>query len=101
VLRDVGSALVSLTKAHDLAARYGGDEFVVLLPGCPRTEVVSVAERVREAIANKVSVEGVTASAGVATIPDDATDSAELVATADAALYAAKHAGRDQVGTPP
>ena len=101
VLRDVGSALVSLTKAHDLAARYGGDEFVVLLPGCPRSEVVNVAERVREAIASKVSVEGVTASAGVATIPDDATDSAELVAIADAALYSAKHAGRDRIGTPP
>jgi len=101
VLRDVGKALVSITKAHDLAARYGGDEFVVLLPGCPRAEVGNVADRVRAAVAAATSPQHVTVSAGVATCPDDAADGATLLAQADAALYAAKHAGRDQTARPP
>ena len=51
VLGEVGRALVSITKASDLAARYGGDEFVVLLPGCARVDVPIVAERLRAAVA--------------------------------------------------
>ncbi|MEX0664086.1 MAG: GGDEF domain-containing protein [Acidimicrobiia bacterium] len=101
VLGAVGRALVSMTKASDLAARYGGDEFVVLLPGCPRSEVAAVAERVRDAVANGVERVPVTISAGVATIPDDALDAEGLVATADAALYVAKHEGRDRTAAPP
>jgi diguanylate cyclase (GGDEF)-like protein len=100
VLRQVGGALVALTKAHDLAARYGGDEFVVLLPGCPRSEVLGVAERVREAITQGVTREPITVSAGVATVPDDATDGDGLVALADGALYAAKRSGRDRTEVP-
>jgi diguanylate cyclase (GGDEF)-like protein len=100
VLRQIGDSLVALTKAHDLAARYGGDEFVVLLPGCPRTEVVGVAERIRDAVTRGVTRELITVSAGVATVPDDADDAEGLVATADAALYIAKRGGRDRTGTP-
>lgn len=100
VLRQVGAALVGLTKAHDLAARYGGDEFVVLLPGCAREEVLGVAERVRSSIAGAVDASEVTVSAGVATVPDDADDANGLVAAADDALYIAKRAGRDRAATP-
>jgi diguanylate cyclase (GGDEF)-like protein len=96
----VGAALVGLTKAHDLAARYGGDEFVVLLPGCARAEVLGVAERVRASIADSVDASEVTVSAGVATVPDDADDANGLVAAADDALYVAKRAGRDRAATP-
>jgi diguanylate cyclase (GGDEF)-like protein len=101
VLGEVGRALVSVTKASDLAARYGGDEFVVLLPGCPRSQVAVVAERVRGAVAQGVQRVAVTISAGVATIPDDALDVEGLVATADAALYVAKREGRDRTSVPP
>jgi len=100
VLGQVGRALVSITKASDLAARYGGDEFVVLLPGCPREEVVEVAERVRDGVSKSTQHMQVTISAGVATLPDDARDAEGLVATADAALYVAKREGRDRTATP-
>lgn len=101
VLGHVGRALVTMTKASDLAARYGGDEFVVLLPGCSRAEVPTVAERVRKAVTDSVKQMSVTVSAGVATVPNDALDADGLVATADAALYAAKRGGRDRTETPP
>ncbi len=100
VLRAVGRALVSMTKASDLAARYGGDEFVVLLPGCSRLEAPTVAERVRQAVTEGLARHAVTVSAGVATVPDDARDAEDLVATADAALYNAKRSGRDRTSTP-
>jgi len=97
VLRGVADALVSNTKNFDVAARYGGDEFVVLLPGCRRDDAMRVAERVRNGIARAVGEAPVTVSAGVASLPDNASDAERLMAAADAALYDAKRNGRDQV----
>jgi diguanylate cyclase (GGDEF)-like protein len=97
VLREVADALVANTKNYDVAARYGGDEFVVLLPGCSRDDAVGVAERVRKGIARAVDGAPVTISAGVATVPDNAHDAGRLIAAADAALYEAKRMGRDRV----
>jgi len=89
--------LVANTKNFDVAARYGGDEFVVLLPGCGRDDAMGVAERVRNEIAREVGEAPVTISVGVATLPDNARDSERLMAAADAALYDAKRTGRDRV----
>jgi diguanylate cyclase (GGDEF)-like protein len=97
VLREVADALVANTKNFDVAARYGGDEFVVLLPGCSRDDALRVAERVRNSIARAVGEAPVTISAGIATVPDNANDAERLMAAADAALYDAKRTGRDRV----
>jgi two-component system cell cycle response regulator len=99
VLREVAAALVANTKNYDVAARYGGDEFVVLLPGCHRDDAMSVAERVRNGIARAVGEAPLTISAGVATVPDNASDAERLMAAADAALYDAKRTGRDKVAS--
>ena len=97
VLREIGAAVASTTKAFDVAARYGGDEFVVLLPGCSAHDAIGVAERVRAELSHEVRAAPVTVSAGVATMPDNARDAERLVAAADAALYEAKRDGRDRV----
>jgi diguanylate cyclase (GGDEF)-like protein len=99
VLCEVAEALVANTKNYDVAARYGGDEFVVLLPGCHRDDAMRVAERVRHGIARAVGEAPVTISAGVATVPDNASDAERLMAAADAALYEAKRTGRDRVSS--
>jgi diguanylate cyclase (GGDEF)-like protein len=96
VLREVAESIVASTKNFDVAARYGGDEFVLLLPGCGSADAVGVAERVRAEIGHRVQAVSVTASAGLATMPDNAYDSDRLVAAADAALYEAKRSGRDR-----
>jgi diguanylate cyclase (GGDEF)-like protein len=96
VLREVGGALVADTKASDLAARYGGDEFVVLLPDCSGDDGLRVAERLRAAVAHEVITLPVTVSAGVGSLPENAGDGERLVAAADAALYDAKRSGRDR-----
>jgi diguanylate cyclase (GGDEF)-like protein len=102
VLRAVGGALRAGTKAYDLPARCGGDEFLVLLPGCGSADALGVADRLRR-VASAAVQPGltVTVSAGTATVPNDADDGAGLVRVADAALYNAKRAGRDRVGLPP
>jgi diguanylate cyclase (GGDEF)-like protein len=96
VLREVASAIVAQTKSFDVAARYGGDEFVVLLPNCAGDDAVGVADRVRTHVARAVHLVPVTMSAGVATMPTNSLDGERLVAAADAALYDAKRNGRDR-----
>jgi len=101
ILRRVGKVLSSTSRQSDLPARYGGDEFIVLIPEEDAEGAAHLAERYRREIAKiQVNANGneisVTASFGVA----DSTDliSAEaLIEAADAALYQAKHANRDCV----
>jgi diguanylate cyclase (GGDEF)-like protein len=104
VLRSVALTLKRNVRKVDLVARYGGEEFVVVLPRVTRPEALEVAEKLRRAVAQAplpapagVGPLRVTISVGVASFGHDATDVAELFGKADAALYAAKHAGRDRV----
>lgn len=102
VLREVAARLLAGLREEDLAARWGGEEFLLLLPDSPDAGVV--CERLRAAIAGRpVDVHGVlqlsvSASFGWATWTGDETGET-LVGRADAALYAAKKAGRDRVVT--
>ena len=97
VLAAAAARLRSVTREADAVGRLGGEEFVLVLPGLDAAEARDVAERARAAV-SEVSVGGkpLECSAGVAAHPADAVGAAELLAAADAALYAAKDGGRRQ-----
>lgn len=97
VLRRVATAIAAKTRDADLAARIGGEEFGVLLPGTGPERATLAAERVRHAIAEAFAAEGpeLTASCGIASGQGAAADPVELFRAADEALYRAKRAGRD------
>jgi diguanylate cyclase (GGDEF)-like protein len=101
VLAAVGSVTKGTVRESDFAARWGGEEFLVLLPGSDREGAAMVAEKLRISIAGVrvPEVEGVRASFGVAAMPDDAEGPEELLRRADRAMYAAKRAGRNRVET--
>ena len=103
-LAAVGQLLRRIVRTSDLAGRWGGEEFVLLLPDTDSAGAAILAEKVRTAVAELI-VPGlpapVTASFGVASYPEHAGSGTELVRAADTALYAAKHAGRDQVVVAP
>jgi diguanylate cyclase len=88
-------------REHDLAARYGGDEFVLLLPETDRRGAAITAERLRKSIEHRDFgpdvLDKITLSIGVASLPADANDRDGLINAADIALYAAKKSGRNRV----
>jgi diguanylate cyclase (GGDEF)-like protein len=98
-LRLLAENLRSELRAVDTAARYGGDEFVIILPQADPEGATLVAERLRRRI-EKMEVPGfglVTSSFGVATFPNHASSRDTLVVAADRALYNSKNAGRNRV----
>jgi diguanylate cyclase (GGDEF)-like protein len=99
VLREVAMQLVSALRPADVVARYGGEELLVILPGCGLEDALLRAELLRARIESLSTVHDtpITASFGVAATPDCATTMTDLVARADAALYDAKQAGRNRV----
>jgi diguanylate cyclase (GGDEF)-like protein len=101
VLRQVSAVMKSIIRKVDTIGRYGGEEFLLILPQVTKVEAVEVAEKLRRAVAG-ASLEvprnsGITVSGGIANLPVDATAWERLVDCADAALYAAKRSGRNQV----
>jgi len=97
VLREAGAALSSGLRPYDAVARYGGDEFVLVLPQAGVWESYAVAERLRESIAHRSFAGSVplTVSVGVAGLAND-MDADGLLSAADAALYRAKRGGRNR-----
>jgi diguanylate cyclase (GGDEF)-like protein len=102
LLRQVANAVQAELRATDVPARYGGDEFIVLLPETPPKGALDVAERIRNAIgARPLAIDGrsiaATVSIGVACYPEDGRSLDALAARADRALYRAKEEGRNRV----
>jgi len=98
VLRVVARVLLSTVRAEDVAGRYGGEEFLVVLPDIDLAGSVTVAERIRTAVrALNLPLPPVTISLGVATLEAQSSSVAALVAKADRALYVSKRSGRDRV----
>jgi diguanylate cyclase (GGDEF)-like protein len=102
VLAAVGATVASTVRASDFVGRYGGEEFMLLLPDTGRNGAAQIAEKLRQAI-TAVDVPGVerrvTASFGVAAIPEDASEPSLVVRAADRALYMAKARGRNRIET--
>ncbi|WP_236554590.1 sensor domain-containing diguanylate cyclase [Novosphingobium sp. 9U] len=99
VLRDVAAQLVTALRPSDVVARYGGEELIVILPNCGIDDAAIKAEMLRMRIEGLSDAHGVAVSAsfGVASVPQTSTNAADVVPMADAALYAAKKAGKNCV----
>jgi len=103
LLKALGDVLKKSVRAEDVACRYGGEEFTLLLTGATQQQTFDRAEQIREVVSQlKVMnqgelLEGVSASLGVATFPQHGRELAGLVRAADLALYRAKREGRNRV----
>ncbi len=100
-IRQIGAILNTSLRSGDTAARYGGEEFGVILPETSLAEAAMIAGRLCNRI-RQSHIPGlgqITASLGSSTFPQNARTTAELIETADKALYVAKNGGRNQART--
>ncbi|MDA7520951.1 GGDEF domain-containing protein [Verrucomicrobia bacterium] len=102
-LKEIAEAVQSCLDTHDRIVRYGGDEFVVILPRHSKAEAVRKTLCIKESVANTpyLQKEGidlhVTASFGVATFSEDAEDKRSLLAQADQCLFESKDHGKNRI----
>jgi diguanylate cyclase (GGDEF)-like protein len=108
VLAEVGKLLLGTLRSTDVPVRYGGDEFVVLLPETSKDQAMEAAKRLRREVAEHKFLASepygplkVTASLGVASFPDDARTPEDLLRKADQAMYVVKQTRRDGVAGAP
>ncbi len=105
VLRDLGQLIMSNTRADDVACRYGGEEFLIILPNTNRLNVMRKAQRLCDLIKqmewhfNPAQATHITVSLGISVYPTDGKSSKEITQVADAGLYRAKREGRDRIIT--
>jgi diguanylate cyclase (GGDEF)-like protein len=102
LLKKIGAIFQESIRNIDYAGRYGGDEFIVLLPEVGSTRALEVADRLRERVAaetltSETEKVPVSLSIGVATLPEHGETPEAIVASADNALYHAKRSGRNRV----
>ena len=103
VLRETGASLTKGIRAEDFVCRFGGEEFVVILPtanveaACARAERLRLKMKELTVLHQGKSMGMLTISVGVAVFPEHGSSPKELMAAADAALYEAKRNGRDQI----
>lgn len=100
VLKEVANRISKVVRSYDLVGRYGGEEFVVVLPGCDKDQARQSAERIRLMVGNAPVLTAsseipVTVSVGATAAASGATSDIEILAAADTALYQAKNAGRN------
>ena len=103
VLRDTAMTIVGALRETDIVCRYGGEEMVVILPDCNLDRAADKAELLRKRIEGlgQTHAAAISASFGVASVPYTSNGVSDLLAAADAALYRAKQAGRNQVMAAP
>ena len=105
VIREVGDHLIASLRATDIIGRYGGDEFLVGMPGCDLDQGAAIAEKISRTIETQCAAEvsglRVTVSIGVASLGSRGAGIAELIEEADRALYVAKSSGRNRVACAP
>ena len=102
VIRALANLLRQRLRRVDSLGRYGGEEFLVVLPDCPAEQARRILDEIRQRFAELHFIAGeqqfsVTLSAGIASTRDDSAQANDLLERADRALYAAKHGGRNQV----
>ncbi len=98
VLQNVGEFIKRSIRSVDMAFRYGGDEFAVILPQTSVDDAYKVSERIRKKIESDIDIKGypLTCSLGIASWPTDGIMREEMIQASDAALYHSKQAGRNR-----
>ncbi len=104
ILKDMAKILLAHSRKNDRVCRYGGEEFAIILPETSKKETITIAERIREKIANRsfnhmevMPDKRFTVSLGVSSFPEDGSLNSELISAADKLLYKAKNQGKNKV----